>query len=232
MKKLIWSAALLVLVGCTPVSQVNGVQTSVRIMPLGDSITQADRNHNSYRRPLWFKLREAGYDVNLVGSTRSHYLGNAPNSDFDQDHEGHWGWQADEVLAQIDRWAAEAKPDIVLIHLGTNDILQGKSFDRTIADLRSLIQTMRQRNSNLKILLAQLIPSQGAEMLTQQFNQQISVLARSLNSPSSPVILVDQLSGFNVIQDTYDGLHPNESGEQKMSARWFQALQKTISKKP
>lgn len=232
MTKFVWSAALLFLIGCTPVSQVDGAQTSVRIMPLGDSITQADRNHNSYRRPLWFKLREAGYNVNFVGSTRSHYLGNAPNSDFDQDHEGHWGWQVDEVSAQIDRWAAEAKPDIVLIHVGTNDILRGQSFDSTISELRSLIQTMRRHNPNLKILLAQLIPAQGSEILTQQFNQQISALARSLNSSASPVILVDQSSGFNVAQDTYDGLHPNESGEQKMATRWFQALQKIMTKQP
>jgi acyl-CoA thioesterase I len=231
MRKLVWSAALFLLVGCTPVSQVDGAETGVRIMPLGDSITQADRADNSYRRPLWFKLREAGYDVNFVGSTRSHYLGNAPKSDFDQDHEGHWGWQADEVLAQIDRWTETAKPDIVLIHLGTNDILRGQSFESTIAELRSLIQAMRRRNPNLKILLAQLIPSQDSEALTQQFNQQISALARSLNSQSSPVILVDQFSGFNVSQDTYDGLHPNESGEQKMANRWFQALQKAMPKK-
>lgn len=232
MKKLIGSTALFLLVGCTPVSQVDGAQSGIRIMPLGDSITQGDRNHNSYRRSLWLKLRQAGYDINFVGSTRSHYLGNPPNSDFDLDHEGHWGWQADEVLAQIDGWTEQANPDIVLIHLGTNDILRGQSFESTIAELRSLIQTMRKRNPNLKILLAQLIPSQGGETLTQQFNQQIFVLARSLNSKTSPVILVDQFSGFNASQDTYDGLHPNELGEQKMANRWFQALQTVISKKP
>ncbi|MCU0549613.1 MAG: SGNH/GDSL hydrolase family protein [Leptolyngbya sp. Prado105] len=232
MKKLIWGAALSLLIGCTPSPQVDGTPSGTRIMPLGDSITQADRYRNSYRRPLWLKLREAGYDVNFVGSTRSHYLGNPPNSDFDQDHEGHWGWQADEVLAQLDRWTEQAKLDIVLIHLGTNDILRGQSFDSTIAELRSVIQTLRKRNPNLKILLAQLIPSQNAEALTQQFNQQIFVLARSLNSKTSPVILVDQFSGFNVSQDTYDGLHPNESGEQKMANRWFQALQTAISNPP
>jgi acyl-CoA thioesterase I len=232
MKKFIYSTALVLFLGCTPTSQIDGTQSGIRIMPLGDSITQGDRNHNSYRRSLWFKLREAGYDVNFVGSTRSNYLGNAPNPDFDQDHEGHWGWEADEVLAQIDGWTEQAKPEIVLIHLGTNDILRGQSFESTIAELRSLIQTMRKRNPNLKILLAQLIPSQGSETLTQQFNQQIFVLARSLNSKDSPVILVDQFTGFNVSRDTYDGLHPNESGEQKMANRWFQTLQTVLVKKP
>ncbi|MBD2080592.1 SGNH/GDSL hydrolase family protein [Leptolyngbya sp. FACHB-17] len=234
MKQVFWSAIVtgLLISGCTPVASVDGTPTSIRIMPLGDSITQADRNHNSYRRPLWLKLRAAGYDVNFVGSTKSHYLGNAPKSDFDQDHEGHWGWEVDEVLAQIDRWSEVAKPDVVLLHLGTNDILGGQSFDGTIAELRQLIETMRQRNPRLKILIAQLIPSSGGEALTQQFNQQVAVLARSINSQTSPVILVDQFSGFNVQQDTYDGLHPNESGEQKMASRWFQSLNKVLPKKP
>ena len=34
-------------------------QGPVRILPLGDSITQANRSHNSYRRPLWHMLKEA-----------------------------------------------------------------------------------------------------------------------------------------------------------------------------
>lgn len=198
-------------------------------MPLGDSITQADRNHNSYRRPLWFKLREAGYSTNFVGSTKSHYLGNAPQTDFDQDHDGHWGWRVDEVLNQIDNWMSNAKPDIVLIHLGTNDILGGESFDSTIDELRQLIQKIRQHNPQVKILLAQLIPAENAENLTQQFNQRVLELARSLNTRNSPVIAVDQFKGFDPRQDTYDGLHPNESGEQKMATRWFDALRKVLA---
>ncbi|GAP94700.1 SGNH/GDSL hydrolase family protein [Leptolyngbya sp. NIES-2104] len=234
MRQVLWSAitSLILLSGCTPVASVDSAPTGVRIMPLGDSITQADRNHNSYRRPLWLKLRAAGYEVNFVGSTRSHYLGNAPQSDFDQDHEGHWGWRVDEVLTRIDRWTQGAKPDIVLVHLGTNDVLGGESFESTIAELQKLIQVMRQRNPRLKILLAQLIPSSGGEALTQQFNQQIAAFVRSNSTQESPIILVDQFSEFDVKQDTYDGLHPNESGEQKMAARWFQALEKLLPKKP
>lgn len=229
MYKQLWIIGLsLISFGCTPVAQVDGSQAGIRIMPLGDSITQADRNHNSYRRPLWFKLREAGYNINFVGSTKSNYLGNAPNADFDQDHEGHWGWQVDEVLKNVAGWTKTANPDVVLIHLGTNDLLRGERDETTIAELRQLIQTMRQQNPRLKILLAQLIPSTGAEPQTQRLNQQIAQLARSLNSQASPVILVDQFNGFNVVQDTYDGLHPNESGEKKMAEQWFRGLQKAL----
>lgn len=220
------------LVSCTPTTRpAQGDESGVRIMPLGDSITQADHHHNSYRRSLWLKLRQAGYGVNFVGSMRSHFLGNAPQSDFDQDHEGHWGWQVDQVLAQIDGWTRNAKPDIVLLHLGTNDLLRGQPNDRTISELRQLIEALRRQNPQSTILLAQLIPSVGAENQTQQLNQRIDELARSMNSPTSPVILVDQYTGFNASQDTYDGLHPNTAGEEKMATRWFGALQKVLSRK-
>jgi len=41
---------------------------------------------------------------------------------------------------------------------------------------------------------------------------------------------VDQFSGFNAKAgfDTYDGCHPNESGENKMAYRWFAAIKKVL----
>src|SRR5262245_54038543 len=69
----------------------------VRIMPLGDSITQADASHDSYRRPLWKSLQSGGYLVDFVGSSSMNHMGGPPVRDFDADHEGHWGWRADEI---------------------------------------------------------------------------------------------------------------------------------------
>jgi lysophospholipase L1-like esterase len=118
----------------------------------------------------------------------------------------------------------------VLIHLGSNDINQGQSLESTIEELRKLIQTLRTINPRLKILIAQLIPC-GEEAQVRQFNRLIMNLARDSNTQESPVITVDQFSGFNAAagKDTYDGCHPNESGEKKMADRWFAALQKLLS---
>lgn len=198
-------------------------------MPLGDSITQADGNHNSYRRPLWIELSKAGYKVDFVGSTQEHFQGSSPLSDFDQDHEGHWGWRVDQILEQIDAWTRTSQPDIVLIHLGTNDINQGQSLESTIEELRKLIQTLRHINPHVKTLISQLIPC-GNQAQIQEFNRLIVDLARSTNTQESPVITVDQFSDFNAQagSDTYDGCHPNESGEKKMASRWFAVLKKVL----
>ena len=37
----------------------------LKILPLGDSITQAEGNRASYRYPLWQKLVDAGMDFGL-----------------------------------------------------------------------------------------------------------------------------------------------------------------------
>ena len=85
---------------------------AVRIMPLGDSITQGEHVEQGYRRGLWLKLNAAGFDVDFVGSLDTPHMG--PGSgDYDQDHEGHWGWTADRILASISGWAAQADPHMV-----------------------------------------------------------------------------------------------------------------------
>jgi acyl-CoA thioesterase-1 len=44
------------------------------------------------------------------------------------------------------------------------------------------------------------------------------------DTEESPVILVDQYTGFNAATDTYDGIHPNARGEAKMAQKWFDAI--------
>src|SRR5687767_6860684 len=74
-----------------------------RIMTLGNSITQSNNSYKSYRYPLWKKLVDAKVSFDFVGSMRNQHRGNPvwPTHNglsFDQDHEGHWGWRADEIL--------------------------------------------------------------------------------------------------------------------------------------
>ena len=199
----------------------------IRIMPLGDSITQGPAEEDSYRRPLWKMLKTTGARVDFVGSMKRNYPDAKPaHSDFDMDHEGHWGWQTGEVLAKIDGWAAEHVPDIVLLHLGTNDILHGQKNQDTVEKLRGIIVVLRKHNSGVKIFLAQLIPMGGkaANLKIQELNQLIPDMAHSMTSEASPVRIVDQYEGFDALKDTSDGIHPNESGIEKMAQKWCQAL--------
>ena len=196
---------------------------TVKIMPLGDSITEAINGHASYRYWLWYQLKNAGFDIDFVGSMRRA----APCCrDYDWDHEGHWGWRADQILTSIDRWASTYRPDIVLIHLGTNDINQGQSVNSTRADLAQIIDRIRAYVPDVVVLIAQIIPGNiRHEHQIRKFNKAISTLGMEKASTLSPIIVVDQWTGFNYAIDTYDGIHPNEIGEKKMAHKWFEALQ-------
>ncbi|MDF5716521.1 MAG: SGNH/GDSL hydrolase family protein [Rhizonema sp. NSF051] len=201
-----------------------------RIMPLGDSITGGQPPQNSYRRLLWFYLLNAGYNVDFVGSTQLNCGVPAPLPDFDLDNEGHCGWRADEILDRIDEWASSTRPDVVLIHLGTNDLGQGQSAESTIEDIRGIIQKLRNYNPSVKILLAQIIWCGYLERIAP-FNSLIPNLASQTNTDQSPVIVVDQFTGFEPSPnggDTIDGCHPNDSGEWKMATRWLEALKNVL----
>ena len=50
-----------------------------------------------------------------------------------------------------------------------------------------------------------------------------------MTTSKSRIVLVDQYAGFSATADTKDGLHPNAQGEQKMAARWYDALRTVLS---
>ncbi|MGD1913251.1 MAG: LamG-like jellyroll fold domain-containing protein [Rivularia sp. (in: cyanobacteria)] len=208
-------------------------QNTIKIMTLGDSITQAENGQDSYRKPLWEQLTGAGYNVDFVGSeNRNKDNNNFEDSNFDPDHEGHWGWRIDEIIngrggeGNLSNWLTGYTPDVALIHLGTNDAIQSNSAVSSVEELNQVIDILRQDNPNVTIFLTQLIPSTntGFNSRIEELNNLIPGIVADKNQSNSPVILVDQNSGFNAYKDTYDGVHPNDNGEAKMAQKWFDAL--------
>lgn len=231
-----WSCSLIALALLTlPLACMD--QGSVRILPLGDSITQADKNHDSYRRSLWHMLRNAGYEIDYVGSLTTNHKGGPPSPDFDLDHEGHWGWRADEIIngratqSKLSKWLKDYTPDIVLIHLGTNDVFQGQSVSSTVDELEQIISILRRDNPKVKVLIAKLIPvtDQKVNNRINAFNDEIPRIALENDSPESRIIVVDLNNNFDAHSDTYDGVHPNSKGEQKMAEKWLDSLQPLMS---
>jgi hypothetical protein len=199
-----------------------------RIWPLGDSITKSGSGMASYRYYLWQMIN--GRFVDFVGTEID--MGGDPSEppypDFDQAHDGHGGWRADMVLNYIDQWAQQTKPDIVLLHLGTNDLV-GQGIASTIDEIGQIIDRIRIVNPNVAILLAQIIPSVLIDdQRLQYFNYEIGLLGAQKTTSDSPIIVVDQWTGFDVNLDTYDGTHPNDQGEQKMANKWLQGLNQIL----
>lgn len=205
----------------------------VRIMPLGDSITAGP---GCWRAKLWNRLQTTGFtNIDFVG-TQSDGGGCNPGFSYDFDHEGHGGFAATGIADnnQLPPWLSAARPDIVMMHLGTNDMWGGFiPLATKLTAFTKLIGQMRANNPNMKIIVAQIIPMSASACATcpadvMAFNNAIPGWAAGLTTAQSPIFVADLWTGFNATSDTVDGVHPNDGGFQKMSDKWYPVVAQVL----
>ena len=209
----------------------------VRIMPLGDSLTHGEGDGPNFRYYLWQRLVTAGYNVDYVGSQNTDYFGNNLYTDFDLDHEGHSGYRADELLAQVASWVSTYQPDVILLRAGANDIWQAQGAENARDDLSALIDAVRAVNPNTIFLVDKITPC-SANINCAGFinNERLRLddlmipMAAAKTTAQSPVVIVDQVTGFDPVADTSgDRIHPNDSGDQKIAKKIYAALAALVS---
>lgn len=213
-------------------------------MPLGDSTTAAV----CYRAKLWQKLSAAGKtNIDFVGTEKSVGCSSSVQTDFDQDNEGHSCYIVSNVInlgakpscAGVDyksdstdlaRWFDSQMPDIVLMHFGTNDAWNGYGPNQILAAYKAIIDKLRTRNPNVKLFVAQIIPLQpdggkDYDAIVKALNSAIPQWASDNNQAASPIVVVDQFTGYVVATDNQaDGVHPNTTGSDKIAQKWFDAI--------
>ena len=199
-------------------------QRLVRVLPVGDSITDGQVGRNSYRYFLYRRLIDAGYGVDFVGGRTRNDVGDPANFDYDQNHEGHSGWRAENILENIVNWVQSYNPEIVLLHIGTNDIWRGDSVASTVSEVAGIIDAIRGVNPGIKIVLAQIIPLVNFEAQIANYNSQLATMVAGKVADGASVSVVDMFNNFSINDDTFDGVHPNNTGASKMADRWFDAL--------
>lgn len=209
--------------------------TPVSILPLGDSITEGSYYAITYRRDLWHLLDQAGYDFDFVGNkqTDSSNYHASWELDFDTDHEGHYGWTTDQVNAQLVGWLTNYTPDIVLLHLGTNDTYYGETAVEAIGDIAQTVSMLRADNPQVIIFLAQIIPMMDTGDPNEStdvtaYNAAIAQFASANSTQNSPIIVVDHFTGYDPATLNEDIWHPNTDGEAFMANQWFAALQPVL----
>jgi lysophospholipase L1-like esterase len=191
----------------------------MRVMPLGDSITRGagSPSYNSYRMALAHRLLLGGIQINYVGSQEN-------GTGTDIQHEGHGALDIDELSAQLDDSLAQERPDVVLLHAGTNNITQGDSGATTVCKLSGLIDQIRTARPDAYILVAQIISSRVPAELAQDraYNRLIPLMVEAKNDPL--ITVVDQSSVGGI--DLHDLHHPNDFGYSKMAYNWYTAMAK------
>jgi lysophospholipase L1-like esterase len=188
-----------------------------RVMPLGDSITDGTQVPGGYRIGLWQRMAADGYRIDFVGSQY-----NGPAALGDHDHEGHPGWRIDQVDANITGWARTYAPRTVLLHLGTNDILQNYNVSGAPGRLSALIDHVTAAAPTADVFVAQIIPiaNSSQDAAARTFN---AALPGIVSGKGSRVHVVDLHSALTTA-DLIDGVHPTAAGYDKMAAVWYAAL--------
>ncbi|KAK3348498.1 SGNH hydrolase [Neurospora tetraspora] len=195
----------------------------LRIMPLGDSITEI----TCWRALVWDQLAAANFSgsVQYVGSQNSNTQNCKPatGANWDQHHEGHSGWLAVDIANNyLEGWLKKTPTDIVMFMLGTNDVTRGKSTSEVMAAYGKMVGIMRGSNPRIKIIkkkqVDQIIPLSFNNAAIQAINAQIPAWAAKLNTTESPIVVADCYTGFKT-SDLRDGVHPSASGDKIIASR-------------
>ncbi len=223
---------LIALSGCWLVLFLSAASAEepVRIMPLGDSITRGwwgSPGANGYRKPLYLNLINHGYNVDLVGCQN--------DGDFaDRNHEGRDGWHASGgasggILPNVYNWLTANPPDIVLLHIGTNDISAGGQDANEVDDI---LDEIDRYNPDITVVLALIINRKSYSLTTTQYNNSLNQMALNRIANGDDIVIVNMENALNYSTDMADNLHPDDSGYAKMADVWFVALDNILKYTP
>jgi lysophospholipase L1-like esterase len=230
---------------------VRGYAGTTTFMALGDSITEGKYvGDGGYRQDLQNLLAAGGISYNFVGQeddgNPANYTGYSIGM-ADPNHEGFASFRIDQILnggseeghtaPPIGTTLAEYDPNVVLLMIGTNDILQGYSLSSAPSRLDSLVDAIVTDDVGVKLILASVTPLGGAyanyDSAAQTYNASIPGIVSKYQAMGDKVVYADMHSALNNTTDLgSDGIHPSASGYSKMANVWYQAIGGSTSAGP
>lgn len=196
---------------------------AIRYLPVGDSITDGYNLPGGYRTLLWQLLvQQDGDRIDFVGS-RS----NGPADLGDKDEEGHGGWcidgpcngegGGDVVMPRIAGWMEQHQPDIISLHLGTNDIKKGADGAETARRLDRLVGRIYATDPDVYVIVVQIIPARADTAKHDAYVAAVPGIAARYQAQGRRLAVVD-MSRLLRIPDNYsDGTHPTRAGYDLMA---------------
>ena len=202
-----------------------------KILPLGDSITHgvASTDDAGYRSALFKLIVAANQNVTFTGS-----LSNGPSTvsskTFPKSHEGHDGFTVESgystygtagISSLIPSPAFSTVPDIVLLHIGTNDLTSTSAKSTTSDRLDTLLTKIVGVAPDALIVVAKVVPLGYSSSDWDTYNAKIPTVVQTHAGKGQHVVMVD-MSKLPTSQLT--GVHPNDQGYAYMANIWYEAI--------
>ena len=244
----------------------------VKILTLGDSITDGYWTGGGYRKYLYHELEQKGYtNIDMVGpkgSDTEYFNYNGQSVTYDGNYAGYSGYAIQNISGTETRsgileviqsdygngnnMISAYDPDVVLLQIGTNDILS--NYNDGITDrLDNLVEViLRSLDGEDDMLYVSTIPdinvaerydwlwsygmsySADPEGFTAKvqgcidaYNDSIQTLVAEKQAEGKPIAFADIHSVVDQNTDLYDGVHPNEAGYENMGNYWANLLDET-----
>ena len=212
--------------------------TACRIMPLGDSITEAF----GYRVALYRKANAAGRTITFVGLAQSGPA-TVDGKPFPRQHEGHSGFMVDGIAGLIGNSLSATDPHIVLLMIGTNDAHRSPQVATAPARVGALVDTIARASPNALIVVAKIVPTQvnaqgmyysaGNDERVKAFNAALGPVLEARQRAGAHVLVVDMYDAFTAnpnYKTAYmaDNLHPNSAGYAVMGNVWWNAIEQVV----
>ncbi len=202
------------------------------ILPLGDSLTEGFQgDKGGFRVPLFETAMRRGKRIRFAGTLKDAppdpVIAGVP---FPQQHEGHSGNHIDQIAALVPDVLASG-PDIILLMIGTNDILDSSPAYRSIVAqapdrLAGLIDKIIDSQVGSLIVVAQIPPIPSVSALVDRYNEGVGAVVRKRAEAGERVLLADMHTSFPLsFLSGWDNIHPNQKGYDHIAAVWYAAIE-------
>ncbi|WP_018548311.1 GDSL-type esterase/lipase family protein [Streptomyces sp. LaPpAH-108] len=211
----------------------------LRFMSVGDSMTIGSAGEHTWRYRMWQHLRTTyGGPFQIVGprealydqATQSADSYEYADPDFPRAHLAGWGEGWLHMAPLIGDAVRAHRADVLLVSLGLIDLGFYTNAEQTADNVRAFIAAAREARPRVRMALLPVIPNvraaEDAPFADQVtlFNTLLAKTVADLDEPRSPLLLASTPSGWDIHTDTYDGTHPNASGEHRIAGAFAGAM--------
>lgn len=198
----------------------------IRVLLVGDSVTQGSSGDWTWRFRLWEHLSATSdRPVEFVGprdDLHDYLVDQNGNHDyvddgFDKDHAARWGMTLAFADTPIDDLVEAHQPDVVVEMLGTNDLLFLQNTPAQVEqNIENFVAAARSADAEVDVVLSEVTQTwfPGAPEL----NGLLAEGAADLDTVASRVVLADTDAGYTSSAHTFDDSHPNAQGEVLIAA--------------